>query len=238
MNIDLTFKCSASMYRLYRGNHCPTRPVLQVHSMCAREAQPRRQQPCRAAASAAAVNDTHKRLIFVVNTGSSSLKFKLYAHDTASGRIHAEVTGLVERIGDMEESRMIIKQPLGNWPSHETCTIDHGFQVCCRLASGRWLVTLLCSAEDLLLRCGADYDVRGMHGDVFTGFYSSQQHCWTPRQQDHTHALAYALQHLRDEYAADFADDVLAVGHRVSSGGKQHARHSAHMHTWCLDQVV
>ena len=125
------------MYRLNRGKGCPTQPVLQVHRMCAPEAQPWRQQPCRAAATAAALHTTHKRLIFVVNTGSSSLKFKLYAQNPACGRIHAEVTGLVERIGDMEESRMIIKKPLGEWPSHETCTIDHGFQVCCRLARGR-----------------------------------------------------------------------------------------------------
>jgi acetate kinase len=43
-------------------------------------------------------------LVLVVNSGSSSLKFKVF--DAAAG-LRAEVSGLVERIGDVKNSRII-----------------------------------------------------------------------------------------------------------------------------------
>lgn len=43
--------------------------------------------------------------LLVVNSGSSSLKFKLF--DRSANKLAAVVTGLVERIGDTEHSRLV-----------------------------------------------------------------------------------------------------------------------------------
>ncbi len=43
--------------------------------------------------------------LLVVNSGSSSLKFKLF--NRAADKLSAVVTGLVERIGDTEHSRLV-----------------------------------------------------------------------------------------------------------------------------------
>lgn len=124
----------------------PGQHVLKVHArMCAPDAALHKQQLQQRQHTQMTTKTTStapKRLLMVLNAGSSSLKFKLYAANAACGSLCAEVTGLVERIGDMESSRMIVKKPLGEWPSHETCTINHGFQVCC----------LLCSAWQILQR--------------------------------------------------------------------------------------
>ena len=45
--------------------------------------------------------------ILVVNAGSSSLKFKLF--DVLTSGLVAGVSGLVERIGDVVNSRFIVK---------------------------------------------------------------------------------------------------------------------------------
>lgn len=44
--------------------------------------------------------------VLVINSGSSSLKFKLFTG--ASTELFAAVTGLVERIGDTENSRLVV----------------------------------------------------------------------------------------------------------------------------------
>jgi acetate kinase len=44
--------------------------------------------------------------LLVVNSGSSSLKFKLF-NRLAEKQLSAVVTGLVERIGDTEHSRLV-----------------------------------------------------------------------------------------------------------------------------------
>ncbi len=43
--------------------------------------------------------------LLVVNSGSSSLKFKLF--NRGANKLSAVVTGLVERIGDTEHSRLV-----------------------------------------------------------------------------------------------------------------------------------
>lgn len=43
--------------------------------------------------------------VLVVNSGSSSLKFKLF--NNAASRLTSVITGLVERIGDTENSRLV-----------------------------------------------------------------------------------------------------------------------------------
>lgn len=68
-----------------------------------------------------------EQLVLVVNAGSSSLKFKLFAH--AAAGLRAEVSGLVERIGDVHASRMVVKRVMGAWPNCQECTIDHEIQV-------------------------------------------------------------------------------------------------------------
>ena len=44
-----------------------------------------------------------KNLVLVVNSGSSSLKFKLFRNDASHGLLPA-VSGLVERIGELQQS--------------------------------------------------------------------------------------------------------------------------------------
>jgi acetate kinase len=45
--------------------------------------------------------------VLVVNAGSSSLKFKLF--DVIGKTINATVGGLLERIGDVENSQIVVK---------------------------------------------------------------------------------------------------------------------------------
>lgn len=101
--------------------------ALQGTSLCLGHAsrprilrQRRTVQPVVAAAA--------KKLVLVLNAGSSSLKFKLFANNALAG-LRTEVAGLVERIGDVQSSRMIIKRVLGSGPTHETCAIDQAFKV-------------------------------------------------------------------------------------------------------------
>ncbi len=44
--------------------------------------------------------------VLVINSGSSSLKFKLFT--SAAQKLSAAVTGLVERIGDTENSQLVV----------------------------------------------------------------------------------------------------------------------------------
>lgn len=99
------------------------------------------------------------RLVLVVNAGSSSLKFKLFT-DAAAG-LRGAVSGLVERIGDVKNSRIITTELTAANP--EKTAVDRGVK-------------------------------------------------------DHTTALDYVLQHLKDTYAANIADNMEAVGHRVVHG--------------------
>jgi hypothetical protein len=121
------------MHLLTAPSFVPVSTCLKVHArMCAPDAAPHKQQQQHqqhTQKSSKTPNAAPKRLLMVLNAGSSSLKFKLYAANAACGSLCAEVTGLVERIGDIKPSRMIVEKPLGEWPSHETCTINHGFQV-------------------------------------------------------------------------------------------------------------
>lgn len=44
--------------------------------------------------------------VLVINSGSSSLKFKLFT--SAAQKLSAAVTGLIERIGDTEHSQLVV----------------------------------------------------------------------------------------------------------------------------------
>lgn len=65
-----------------------------------------------------------KNLVLVVNSGSSSLKFKLF---NAATRLRGQVSGLVERIGDVENSRIITSDLTAANP--EKITVDRGVKV-------------------------------------------------------------------------------------------------------------
>lgn len=65
------------------------------------------------------------RLVLVVNAGSSSLKFKLFT-DAAAG-LRGAVSGLVERIGDVKNSRIITTDLTADDP--EKTAVDRGVKV-------------------------------------------------------------------------------------------------------------
>ena len=70
------------------------------------------------------------KLVLVVNAGSSSLKFKLF---TDRSGLKGEVSGLVERIGDLENSRVITNILSG--PKPEKATLKKGIEVDGRIDS-------------------------------------------------------------------------------------------------------
>ena len=67
------------------------------------------------------MTSTASKLVLVVNSGSSSLKFKLF---NAAAGLRGEVSGLVERIGDVTNSRIITTNL--NDPSADKTTVDRG----------------------------------------------------------------------------------------------------------------
>ncbi|CAL8461837.1 g1368 [Coccomyxa elongata] len=99
--------------------------------------------------------------LLVVNSGSSSLKFKLFNRSGAN-KLSAVVTGLVERIGDTEHSRLVA--------TNAKDTKDPGKQV------------------------------------------------YQEPLPDHTAALDYVLDYLRQRYSSSIKDEVAAMGHRVVHG--------------------
>ncbi len=64
------------------------------------------------------------KLVLVMNAGSSSLKFKLF---TDRAGLKGEVSGLVERIGDVSNSRVITSILSG--PKPEKSTLNKGIEV-------------------------------------------------------------------------------------------------------------
>ena len=67
------------------------------------------------------MTSTASKLVLVVNSGSSSLKFKLF---NAAAGLRGEVSGLVERIGDVKNSRIITTNL--NDPSADKTTVERG----------------------------------------------------------------------------------------------------------------
>ena len=66
---------------------------------------------CSSSADAGESSESHVRLagmgsVLVINSGSSSLKFKLFT--SAAKKLSAVVTGLVDRIGDVAHSQLIV----------------------------------------------------------------------------------------------------------------------------------
>ncbi len=62
--------------------------------------------------------------VLVINSGSSSLKFKLFT--SAAQRLSAVVTGLVERIGDTANSQLVVtNQKSDPHAGKETLKVKH-----------------------------------------------------------------------------------------------------------------
>ena len=62
--------------------------------------------------------------VLVINSGSSSLKFKLFT--SAAQRLSAVVTGLVERIGDTANSQLVVtNQKSDPHAGKETLNVKH-----------------------------------------------------------------------------------------------------------------
>lgn len=89
----------------------------------------------------ATMTSTASKLVLVVNSGSSSLKFKLF--NAATG-LRGEVSGLVERIGDVKHSRIITTNL--NDPSADKTTVDRGVK-----ASAHCLVHFYMMRTDMVL---------------------------------------------------------------------------------------
>ncbi|CAK0783791.1 hypothetical protein CVIRNUC_006991 [Coccomyxa viridis] len=98
--------------------------------------------------------------VLVINSGSSSLKFKLFT--SAAKKLTAVVTGLVDRIGDVAHSQLV---------------------------------------------------VTNQKSDPQAG-----KQTYKESLSDHTHALDYVLDYLKQQYSNTIKDEVAALGHRVVHG--------------------
>lgn len=136
--------------------------------------------------------------ILVVNTGSSSLKFKLYDLP-----LHSSVSGLIERIGDPSNSTVTIKV-LSRTKMPEIHYVKTGNKLCCRslyIVTTHWLASL----EALLI-----------HAFV-QGLPSGAERIQTPLHS-FSQGLKYALSVLRERISSKISEEVKAVGHRIVHG--------------------
>jgi Acetokinase family len=135
------------------------------------------------------MTSTASKLVLVVNSGSSSLKFKLF---NAAAGLRGEVSGLVERIGDVENSRIIttnLKEP----NAYKT-TVDRGVKasahcpMCpCMLCADMPLINHVCHL--LAIRAGSHCGI-GLRATASSGHirWRSGEECGSRWSQGECHA--------------------------------------------------